>query len=425
MRLGHAGPRPGRVAAFGLDELARSTDAELRERLRGAVEPREVGAALAFLRTEAPFVAPSASEGIAMARTFLDRADVAYREGRTGDAERALVDAYLKGFEPLEPTLIARDPDLVQELESAFGELRRSIALRVAAQEFSGQVASLERRLHDAVGGARVLTPFLSAFVVVLREGVEAALLIAALLAGARRLGRAHAARGIHVGWIAALPAGVLTWWVFDRLVRAGAAQRELVEALVTLAAAVVLFSVSSWMLSRTNPRRWSDGVQRSLTNSLGAATPWPVIGLAFLAVYREAAETVLFLQAILLDARGAESQVWAGGAAGLLLSFACAFVMTRAIARLPLTPFFAVTGVLLSLLAVSFAGSGIYTLVVAGHLKARPVQFPEIPWMGIHPDLSGLLVQLAIAATLVLGALLTHGRREAAASASDSRRDG
>jgi high-affinity iron transporter len=134
--------------------------------------------------------------------------------------------------------------------------------------------------------------------------------------------------------------------------------------------------------------------------------------GVAFLAVYREAAETVLFTQALLLDAEGRRGEVWAGAAAGVAAVAVIAFLMARAALRLPLGPFFAVSGALLCALAISFAGSGIYTLVSAGYLPPRPVSFPEIPWMGIHPDLTGLLVQLAIVAVVAGAAVLTLWKR-------------
>ena len=130
--------------------------------------------------------------------------------------------------------------------------------------------------------------------------------------------------------------------------------------------------------------------------------------GLAFLAVYREAAETVLFTQALLLEAEGARSQVLPGPWRGLLAVGLAAFVMSRTVLRLPLGPFFAVSSLLLCALAVSFAGSGIFELVAAGYLPPRPVPFPEVPWMGIHPDLTGLVVQLAIV-LVVAGAGLPH----------------
>src|SRR2546428_718995 len=141
--------------------------------------------------------------------------------------------------------------------------------------------------------------------------------------------------------------------------------------------------------------------------------------GLSFLAVYREAAETVLFTQALLLECPGQRGHVWAGAAAGVLAVMAVALVMSRTVMRLPMGPFFAVSSALLCGLAISFAGAGIYDLVAAGYLSPRPVTFPEIPWMGIHPDLTGLMVQLTIVA-VILGAALTTLRRRPAEVAKD-----
>lgn len=413
-RLAHAGETAAAARAVPTADLARATDAALRERLKRELPAPLVGTTLAFLRSEAPFLEPPQAEGIRVARRFLDAGTTAYREGRIADAERALVDAYLQGFEPLEPRLMARDPALVPEVERAFSNLRRALTERATPDAFANAANDLDLRLSRADSERAVITPFVSSFLVVFREAIEAALLVGALLAGARRLGRPDAKRFIHLGWVAALPAGVLTWFAFEKLLHLGADRRELLEAFVALLAAAVLFCVSFWMISKAESRHWMAYLRRNLESTLGRRSLWLVCGVAFLAVYREAAETVLFLQAIVLESEGATHEVWMGLAAAAVAAFACAFVMNRAIARLPLGPFFAVSGILLCLLAVSFAGSGIYTLVSSGYLMARPVNVPAIPWLGVHPDLASLLVQLAIVSTIALAALLTWRRPSA-----------
>ncbi|HET8644564.1 MAG TPA: FTR1 family protein, partial [Vicinamibacteria bacterium] len=197
-----------------------------------------------------------------------------------------------------------------------------------------------------------------------------------------------------------------------------GNGQRELMEALVALAAAVVLFSVSFWMISRVESKHWLSYLRRRLEQGLHGRRLLVLAGLSFLAVYREAAETVLFTQALLLDAGSQRTQVLLGCAAGVLAVAAVALAMTRAALRLPLGPFFAVSGLLLCGLAVSFAGSGVFALVAGGHLSPRPVAFPEVPWMGIYPDLTGLLVQFAIVLVVAGAALASLRRRHAPAAA-------
>jgi high-affinity iron transporter len=411
-RLGHQKTPPARAPSLPLADLSTRSDAELRAALKGGGEPSPE-AALAYLRAEAPFQEPPTSAGIERTRNLVRQALATYRSGGAREADRLVLDAYLQGFEALEPRLRARDASGTVAVEAGFRELRGAIAQQDArAVQARGQ--SLDRALARMNEEGRAAVPALAGFLIYFREGIEAALLVGALLAGLRRLGRQDAARWVHAGWLAALPAGALTWWVLERVVEAGPENRELMEALIALAAAVVLFSVSFWMISRVESRHWLSYLRGRLERTLHGKRLLMLAGLSFLAVYREAAETVLFTQALLLDAGARRAEVLAGCALGLVAVMGVAALMARAAVRLPLGPFFAVSGVLLCGLAVSFAGSGVYALVAAGHLPPRPVAGPEVPWMGIYPDLSGLLVQLVIVLVVAGAAVGTLRRRHA-----------
>ena len=412
-RLGHAGQRAQGPVAMTLADMAGRSDAEVLQVLQaeGHPEPR---AALVHLRSEAAFSEPPAGVGIDRTRRLVREAVAAFAAGRSLDADRLVLDAYLLGFEPLEPRLRTRDPAGTLAVESAFRDLRGALAKgeAVGVERDGRNLESLLSRIAE--GQRRPLVPFAASALIFFREGIEAALLVGALLAGVRRLGRSDAARYLHVGWVAALPAGILTWWAFESLVALGAHQRELMEAGVSLLAAAVLFSVSFWMISKVESNHWIAYLRRNLERSLSHRSLLVLAGLAFLAVYREAAETVLFTQALLLDSEGHRGQVLWGAAAGLLGVVAIAWIMSGTVRRLPLGPFFAVSSLLLCALAIAFAGSGIYELVASGYLRPRPVRFPEVPWMGIHPDLTSLLVQLGIVAAVGAGGLVTLWRRPA-----------
>ncbi|HEV8254159.1 MAG TPA: FTR1 family protein [Vicinamibacteria bacterium] len=410
LRLGHAGEPVGAPVAMPLADLAVRSDHEILETLRAEEHPAPA-AALAYLRTEAAFLEPPAGVGIDRTRALVRSALREFRAGRPREAERLVLDAYLQGYEPLEPRLRVRDPEGTAQTEAAFHALRASLARR-SAFDVEARGRALEGRLQSLSGTRRTVLPFVSALLIYVREGIEAALVVGALLAGVRRLGRPEASRYIHAGWLLALPCGVLTWFVSERVIALAAHHRELVEAVIALLAAAVLFSMSFWLISKVESRRWMDFLRRQLEERLTERSLLVLSGLAFLAVYREAAETVLFTQALLLEAESDRTQVWAGAAAGLLAVAAVAVLMARTVVRLPLRPFFAVSGVLLCLLAISLAGAGVYELVSAGYLPPRPVAFPEIPWMGIHPDLTALLVQLAIAAVVAGGGVVTARRR-------------
>jgi high-affinity iron transporter len=417
LRLGHEGEPPRGPVDLTLGELASGSDRELLQTLRqhGHADPRQ---GLAYARQEAAFGEAPTGIGLDRTRRMIRQARQAFAEGRVGDADRIAIDAYLQGYEPLEARLRARDPQATAAVEGAFRDLRAAIS-RGDAAGVEGQAHRLDRLLADGPAQGRPLVPFAAAFVIYLREGLEAALLVGALLAGVRRLGRPDARRYIHAGWLAALPAGLATWWLFERAVAVSPDKRELVEAGVALLAAAVLFSVSFWMISKIEARRWTGYLRRRLEESLHGRRLLLLAGLSFLAVYREAAETVLFTQALLLECAGQRGHVWAGAGAGVLAVMAIALVMSGTVMRLPMGPFFAVSSTLLCGLAISFAGAGIYNLVAAGYLAPRPVRFPEIPWMGIHPDLTGLMVQLIIVAVM-LAAVITTLRRRPAEIAKD-----
>jgi high-affinity iron transporter len=420
-RLGHGAEAPGGSApeniGVPLADMAIRSDAEMLDILRreGHASPER---ALHYVRTEAAFQEPPAGVGIDRTRMMLRQALTAYEAGRASDADRLTLDAYLLGFEPLEPRLRARDGAATAEIERGFHALRAALqgtdrgAVRATHED-------LDERLTALGGSKGTGVPFLAAFLIYFREGVEAALLVGALLAGLAKLGRADARRYIHFGWLAALPAGVVTWWVAERVLAVTAREREVMEAAIALAAAAVLFSMSFWMISKVESRRWMAYLRRQIEQTLTRRNLATLALVSFLAVYREAAETVLFTQALMLDFRQATSEVWLGALAGLLAVGIIALVMNRTAVLLPLGWFFGVSSALLCALAISFAGSGLFVLVSSGYLEPRPVAVPEVAWLGIHPDLNSLAVQAAILLVIAGAAVISFRRRGTEADAA------
>src|SRR5882672_158595 len=216
LRLGHEGEPAGGPATLTLAEQAVRTDPEIVESLRGAgvEDPQRT---LVHVRTEAAFQEPPANLALERTRDMLRAAFVSFDEGRAHEADRRVMDAYLEGFEPLEPRLRARDAEATAAVEAGFRDLRVALQ-RGDTRAVRATERDLDRVLDGLARGRRPVVPMLAAFLIYFREGVEAALVVGALLAGVRRLGRADAVRYVHAGWLAALPAGVLTWWLSSRV---------------------------------------------------------------------------------------------------------------------------------------------------------------------------------------------------------------
>ncbi|MEO8360398.1 MAG: FTR1 family protein [Vicinamibacteria bacterium] len=407
MRLGHAGEPARGPVSMTLADLSVRSDGDVLASFKTEGHPSPLEA-LAFARREAPFAEAPLGLGIDQTRSMVRKATSLGVAGKIQEADRVILDAYLQGFEPLEAQISARDPNRTQSVEIGFRDFRAALV--------QGNPAAIEKQslvLDELISRATTQTnttlPFLAAFIIYFREGIEAALLVGALLGGVKKLGRPDAVRSIHIGWVGALIAGVISWFLFSRLIAIAPSQRELIEAVIALLAAMVLFSVSFWMISKAESRKWMAFLKDQMNRGLNSGRVWSFAGIAFLAVYRECAETILFTEALLIEAVGNTWPVFAGAATGLAGVFIIAVLIQNAFKRLPMPIFFGVSGFLLSLLAVAFAGSGVAAFVAAGYLQPRPISFPSLPMLGIHPDLTSLAVQLLLIVVLAGAAVKTY----------------
>jgi len=159
----------------------------------------------------------------------------------------------------------------------------------------------------------------------------------------------------------------------------------------------VILLYVGFWMHSKAHADRWRTFLQDLLGDALSARTKWVLALGSFLAVYREAFETVLFYRALWIQAAPVYAPVLGGLCVAAVVLTGLGWLIVRGTIRLPLGPFFGATSILLILLAVILVGKGIAVLQEAGIVPVHPVSFPHIPTLGVYPNLLGLLLQAAI----------------------------
>jgi high-affinity iron transporter len=345
--------------------------------------------------------------GIALARGRLAASLEAYQRGAKDEATRLALSAYLDGVEPIEPQLNARDSTLRATLETAMGAYRSALSGDASADALASQAAHLDellKRAQDvtANGAGDATATFLGAATILLREGLEALLVVVALLAFLRKAERLDAVRVVHAGWILALIAGGITWAIATYAVSITGAGREVTEGLSSLFAAAVLLSVGLWMHQKSIGGRWQAYLKEKMAAALNRRSAWFLFGLAFISVYREVFETILFYAAL-----WSEGQAWSlfgGIAAGAAALGLIAWILLRTSRRLPIGLFFSASSVLIAILAFVLTGKGVAALQEAGWITVTAIQMPRIELLGIYPTRETLLAQLAILALLGAG---------------------
>lgn len=257
-------------------------------------------------------------------------------------------------------------------------------------------------------------TQFTQAALILLREGAEALLIIAALSAWLVRAGAPEKVRVLYGGAGAAVLASFAAAWIF--VAWFGGAHSDLMESVVLLVAAGVLIWVSGWLFARRDAAVWTAYLRDRMDRSLGRGGVLTLGFAAFLAVFREGAETILFLQAIALDGDGWSLSLAAGVAAGLGAVVAAYLAVRKLAIRIPLRPFFIGTAALLYLMAVLFVGQAIVEFQEMQWLPYNDMPVPQ--WLadvGVSDSREGLFVQMFLLLAVPLALRLSVFRRAAA----------
>ncbi|QXH35993.1 cytochrome c/FTR1 family iron permease [Pseudomonas muyukensis] len=402
--------------AWNLADLARQTPAEV-----AASEGAGAVAAFRAQRAQPPQAKRGPAQLLEYTASTLDKSLAAYRAGDHDQAYDLSVAAYLEGFELVESSLDNIDTQARKDTEKSLMAYRQSLQDGLPVAQAEQRLAEAKAKLDEAAkllgsDGLSWSLSYISGLLILLREGLEAILVLAAILAFLRNTGQQSAVRSVNIGWGLALVAGFATWALAAYVIDVGGAQRELLEGCTALFAAVMVLWLGVWMHDRRHAAAWQDYIKSSLVSGGGR---FGFAVLAFFSVYRELFEVILFYETLWLQAGPAGHQaVLAGGATALVLLMGLAWVILRGSAKLPLSLFFSINAALLCALSVVFAGHGVKALQEAGVLGTRPVAFFEFDWLGIHADAYSLSAQvLALLAIVVLygRSRLAEKRRAAA----------
>ena len=344
----------------------------------------------------------------------IQQAIALYQQGESKKAILSVQNTYFDVFESsgMENKIGSRDSNFKAELEGYFTRL---VSLMKAEQgdKLQAQVDGLDQNLTKAVemlqGGEQSdWSMFLYSLLIILREGLEALLIVAAIVTYLIKNNHQDKLPVIRQSVYVALIASVVTAFIFQLIFENSGQNRELLEGFTMIFAVIMLFMMSYWLLSKVEAQNWKRYLEGKLSTAL---TTGSLIGLwltSFLAVYREGAETVLFYYALVGDAKSAVSFIYlfAGIIVGVIILTICYFVMRYTVVKLPLKPFFMFTGSFMYLMAFVFAGKSVLELIEGKLFEPTLISgVPEISWLGIYPYMETLIPQaiLLVAAVFAL----------------------
>ena len=346
-----------------------------------------------------------------------------YESGKVDDAIDESGNIYFDEYEEsgMENIVGAKNTQLKLDTEASFNKI--SALMRAGASK--EQIVAAQNKLFDQLTQSLELTKkssnwdlFLYAFIIILREGFEALIIVAAVIAlliksgNSKHLNIVYSALGVAVVLSIATAYGLN--YIFGS--ENAGQTREVMEGAVMLIAVVLLFYVGFWLLSNASSKKWSAYIQGQISNSLSSGDSKMLWWTVFLAVYREGAETVLFYLALLFDAKSpaATSMVAAGFVAGLAALIIVYIVIKEFSLKIAIKPFFIATSVIIFYMSVVFVGKGVMELVEGKVFVPTVIDgLPTITWIGFYPYVQSLVPQAVMIVLLIVGILILKNKQK------------
>jgi high-affinity iron transporter len=357
-------------------------------------------------------------------RDALNNSLAAAQAGHWSEAESLRLDAYTSFDSEIEVRVLPRNPSLATRTERSFidgtdGEpgIKALIDRAAPIEELTAAYDRALKNMEECVAILKVSispeTVGFTAFTVIAREGLEAIIVLAALLAGMRGEEQKEPRRWVSSGAWLAIGASALTFWLSKTLIQSLSRYGEKLEAVVSVLAVIILLMVTNWVFHKFYWVGWNARLRSlSKASQAGASDRWEwlaLLGVGFLTVYREGFETTLFMQSLLLE--GSVWPVVIGVLAGALFITAIGLAIFKFGGKLPYRKLLVVTGVLVVSIMVTFFGSTVRLFQTVGWLPIHPIPLLNIPswaglWLGLYPSWEGMLIP-PLALVYVAGAWL------------------
>ncbi len=328
----------------------------------------------------------------------------AYQQGNKEKARALALSAYLDGVEPIEMQIRANDANFVSELEAQLTKMRAAIEDErdiETVNKLSEESKTILYKAQDMLSNQTFSSwlTFTLSSTIILREGLEAFLVIITILGIIRNLKLPKAAKYIHLGWVLAILSGFFMWWGAGHLFNFSGAQREIMEGIIALFAVAILIYVGFWMHSKSEASKWQAFVKNKIQKITSKESLFGLAFLSFIVVFREAFESVLFLSALSSESGSDHSVAFVSG---IVLAFVLLGVLSVLLLKyskkLPVSQLFKYSAYIMALLAVVLVGKGVHALQEAGQIGISSTPFNlRLDLLGIYPTWQSIISQLLI----------------------------
>lgn len=337
---------------------------------------------------------------------ILDESYDIYVSGDVDAAKKQVDVAYFGYYEKLgfEKTVMAYiSGDRAAKVEYQFSYAKKAMTAQSPNDEVRASLDTLIQLLREdanQLDGKKESAAgvFAGSLLIITREGFEAIIIVGAIIAYLVKSGNKDKTRAVYVGSLIALGASVVMAVILNSLTAASGENQEIIEGVTMLIAVVVLFYVSNWMVSKAEAAAWTSYIEGKVQSSITRGSVFSLAFAAFLAVFREGAETILFYQALLAGTQTYFNMVWIGLGVGCVALVGIYLLIRFLSIKLPLKPFFLGTSILLFIMSITFVGSGIKELQEGNAIGVTPVPgISSVDILGIYPTLETLIPQAAL----------------------------
>lgn len=404
MSLSHQNDEKGITAlpsGIELDSVSKWTDQELQNELsKGQTQ---------VTLSQVRHYEPERKLPLEVAASNLDASLKAFLNGDKKNAQQLALSSYLEGIEMVENTLKATDKTIVIDIEKAMLAYRNALKGddKEAAIALHGSASGLITKAQELLDNNSYSFGFTygAALSILLREALEALIIILVILSILRPLKIKKAIRFLHAGWIVALVLGIISWFFVDELVKLSGSSREMMEGFGSLIAVVILIYMGTWLHSKSEIKKWKEFIELKVNKFSESGSWWGLMLFSFIVVFREVFEVVLFLTALKLDVpSNSGSPIEWAVLTSVFIVIIFTILMLHYSKRLPIKQIFKISAITMVILAIVLVGKGFAALQEAGFIGMNLISdWVRFEPLGIYPTVQTVAAQ-------VLTAVLTIG---------------